>query len=254
MTHLFCLSRILHLLYSSLQECPLFLQSLSQKASPMLYFQGSQGNPWRCSFLFILFPGILSPTSRHAGIRDAGVGAVSLLFHGDASRPLLSMSLDKPEPLPFQLPSAVTPATSAQRCPLLPLPTPSGLQGFTPTHVIISGNSMSLQSTIAVLSPNPIYSLDLIILILLLSVLQSPCFIFTNPWWIQLFSFSLSKASSDRVKTTRSISLLCMSLHMVFGVTITTLEFTVCELLSKQVMWLYSWFNRITGCSVENRI
>lgn len=157
-------------------------------------------------------------------------------------------------PLPFQLPPAMTPATAAQSCPFLPLPPHQGCRAspqlmssflaipcpFSP--LLLCFSQSNLESRLDYFNP---------------ALVRSPISSSSYPPAFSGYSHLPSHCLEQVLiewKTTRSISLFCMRLHMVLEVTMTTLEFTLCKIFSKWVMRLYSWFNRIAVYSVEKRI
>ena len=130
---------------------------------------------------------ISSPTSHVSG---AGIGLLR------ASRPLHFMPWDRPQLCQLKHPPAMPPSSSSSP----PFATTPRLI----KAVVFQANSRHHFGQLShhfsplspELSPNPTYLLELTILIMLLSIFFIPA----STWWVQLFSFSLSKASSDRVE------------------------------------------------------
>lgn len=223
----------------------------------MPYFQGSRIIPedtasfWRFSFE--------SPFQIHVPVilESGPLPSSSTVMLPD---PYSSMPLDKPEPLPLWLPPAMTPATSAQSY-LFPTAHHSSLhQGCRVSSRLMS----SFPAT-----PYPFSSLPLCAFSQ--SNLQSRLDYF-NP---ALVSPPISAFSSPPPTLGGDSYFPSVKNHTVHWLVrheiahglgghcgrslgghcgFTPLESTLCEVLSKWVTWLDSWFNRITGCSVENRI
>lgn len=92
-----------------------------------------------------------SPLQIHVSVMDSGLlPSSSTVMLPD---PYCSMASEKTEPPSIPASSCHDSSHCCSELPFPATPTSSGLQGFTPTDVIISGNSMSLQSTTAVFLP-----------------------------------------------------------------------------------------------------
>lgn len=213
----------------------------------MPYFQGSRISPEdTASFWCFSFE---SPFQIHVSVilESGPLPSSSTVMLPD---PYSSMPLDKPEPLPLWLPPAVTPATSAQSY-LFPTAHHSLHQGCRVSSRLMSYfQQLHIPSAHypCVLSPNPIYSLDSIILILLVS---PPISAFSSPPPTLGGDGYFPSVKNHTVhRLVRHEIAHGLGGHCGF----TPLESTLCEFLSKWVTWLDSWCNRITGCSVENRI